>query len=127
MINSTKRILIVIYTNYFVAIFILKQIILIISNIDKLNFQLLRVSQYLSNFDIIIRYKFNKFNIVFNVLFRLLIITLLNVNDKINILNILYDYIVTLSNYELRTLIIQNFLVITYYVILIKMSNNYKF
>ena len=64
---------------------------------------------------------------MFDVLFRLSIITSSNVNDKIDILNILYDHIVILSNYELRTSIIQNFLTITYHVILIEISNDFKF
>ena len=50
---------------------IARQIILFISFIDKLNLRLIKISQYLSNFNLIIRYKINKSNIVFNALFRL--------------------------------------------------------
>ena len=50
---------------------IARQIILSISFIDKLNLRLMRVSQYLLNFNLIIRYEINKLNVVFNILFKL--------------------------------------------------------
>ena len=50
---------------------IFRQITLFISFIDKLNLRLIRVSQYLSEFNFIIHYKIDKSNIVFDALFKL--------------------------------------------------------
>ena len=50
---------------------IVYQITLFISFIDKLNLRLMRISQYLSNFNLIIYRKINKSNVVFDALFRL--------------------------------------------------------
>ena len=38
---------------------------------NKLNLRLIRVSQYLFNFKLLIRYKINKINVVLNALSRL--------------------------------------------------------
>ena len=48
---------------------IVYQITLFISFIDKLKLRLMRVSQYLSSVNLIIRYKMNKSNVVFDTLF----------------------------------------------------------
>ena len=64
--------LVVIYINYLATISILKQILLNIININKLNLRLIRVSQYLFLFNLELRYKTSKFNTISNVLFRLL-------------------------------------------------------
>ena len=69
MIEMTKHI-IVIFTNHFVNIFIVKQITLISNNIDKLNLRLIRVSIYLSQFRLNIKYKFDKKHVIFDVLSR---------------------------------------------------------
>ena len=61
----------IIYTNHSAAISISKQIIFSILNIDKLNLRLIRISQYFSNFNIVLRHKSEKLNIVFNILSRL--------------------------------------------------------
>ena len=61
----------IIYINHLTTIFIFKQINFITFNINKLNLRLIKISQYLFNFNIAIRYKFNKSNIVFNALFCL--------------------------------------------------------
>ena len=62
----------IIYIDYFVIISISKQTIFNITNINKLNFHLICISQYLSAFNIELRYKVNKVNIVLNALSRLL-------------------------------------------------------
>ena len=71
MIESIKKPFVMIYTNHFVVIFISRQISLIILSIDKFNLRLVRTSQYLFIFDLTIRYKADKTNIVFDVLSRL--------------------------------------------------------
>ena len=60
----------IIYIDHSTTIFIFKQINFIIFNTNKLNLQLIKVFQYLFDFNIAIKHKFNKLNIVFNVLFR---------------------------------------------------------
>ena len=60
----------IIYTNYLTTISIFKQINFIIFNTNKLNLRLMKAFQYLFDFNIAIKHKFNKSNIVFNVLFR---------------------------------------------------------
>ena len=98
MIDSIRKLFIVININYFVVVSIFKQIILIISNIDKLNLRFIRASQYLSSFNIIIRHKFNKFNMIFDVLSRLSSKTTIDVTNKIEIFDVLYEYFIKLTN-----------------------------
>ena len=69
MIKTTKYI-IVIFTNYFVNIFIVKQITFASNNIDKLNLRLIRISIYLSQFRLDIKYKLDKKHVIFDVLSR---------------------------------------------------------
>ena len=106
MIDFTRKLFIVIYINYFVVVLIFKEIILIIFNIDKLNLRFVRTSQYLLSFNIIIRHKFNKFDVIFNVLSRLSNKTTIKITNKVEILNILYDYFVNLTNEKFKTTII---------------------
>ena len=116
----------IIYTNHFVAIFIFKQTILIITNIDKFNLQLIRVSQYFFNFNLIICYKTEKFNIISNVLSRLLNMSQLNIKNKINVFDVFYNHYFNFSNNEFRFVILQNMSIIAYYIILIKMFDDFK-
>ncbi len=61
---------IVIYTDYSTAIQIARQIIFFTSSTNKLNLKLIRASQYLFEFHLIIRYKTNKSNVVLDALFK---------------------------------------------------------
>ena len=70
MIEVVKHV-IVIFTNHNVNIFIVKQTIFFSSNIDKLNFRLMRAFIYLSQFQLKIKYRLDKNYIVSNALFRL--------------------------------------------------------
>jgi hypothetical protein len=63
---------IIFYIDYFAAIGIVKAISLISSNIDKLNNRFVRANQYLSQFQLDVRYKLGKYYIISDVLFRLL-------------------------------------------------------
>ena len=127
IIDFIKKLFIVIYIDYFIVISILYQIILIMFNIDKLNLRLVRASQYLFNFNIIIRHKFNKFNVIFNALSCLSNKMTINVTNKIEIFDILYEHFVKLINKKFRTTIIQNLSIVVYYIILIKILNNIKY
>ena len=62
--------IIIIYTNYDVAIDIAKQITLIIILINKLNFRLMRAFDYIQFFNLDIKYKLEKQHIMSNVLFK---------------------------------------------------------
>ena len=128
LIDSIKKFSTIIYTNHSTAVSIFKQTTLVTFNIDKLNLRLIRVSQYLSSFNIVIRHKSNKSNVIFDVLSKLFdkLSTQSNVIDKIEILDVLYEHFVNLSNHELRFDIIQNLSSINYHVTLIKMSNDFK-
>lgn len=60
----------IIYTNHFVAIFISQQIIFIIFNNDKLNLRLVKALQYFFDFNLFVRHKIDKINVVSNVFFK---------------------------------------------------------
>ena len=126
IIDFIKKSFIIIYIDDFIVVSISRQIILITFSIDKLNLRLVRASQYLFNFNIIIRYKFDKFNVIFDVLSRLSNKTTIDVTNKIKILDILYKYLVKLTNKKFRTTIIQNMSIVVYYIILMKISNDFK-
>ena len=126
IIKFIKSSSIIVYINYLTTIFIFKQTILTIINIDKLNLRLIQVSQYFFNFNFVIQRKTKKFNIILNVLSRLFNVTQLDVKNKIEILNALYNYSINFSKSELRFVTLQNTLTIVYHVILIKISNKFK-
>ena len=63
--------LIIIYINYLATILILKQIMLNIISINKINLRLIRASQYLLLFNLKLRYKARKLNTISNILSRL--------------------------------------------------------
>ena len=126
IIKFIKSLSIIVYINHSTIIFIFKQTILIIANIDKLNLRLMRISQYFFSFNFVIRHKTKKFNIISNALSRLFNIIQLNVKNKIKILNTLYNYSINFLKNELRFVILQNTLTIVYYVILIKIFNEFK-
>ena len=128
MIDFIKKSFTIIYIDHFVVVSIFKQITLTIFDTNKLNLRLVRVSQYLFNFNVIIRHKFNKLNVILDALSRLFdkLFTQVNVNDKTNILNVLYEHSIYLSKHEWRCIIIQKLSIIIYHVTLIKMSNEFK-
>ena len=69
-VDFSKQNFIVIFTNHDVVLNIIKQINMTIVFIDKLNFRLVRASNYIQRFDVKLRYKFEKQHIVSNVLSR---------------------------------------------------------
>ena len=120
MIKSIEILSIIIYTNHFVAVFISRQIILTISNNDKLNLRLVRTSQYLSDFNLFVKHKIDKINVMSNVLFKLQVdVTII---DKIDVLESLYEHILkfTQTNLILKTSLY------FHHVTLMKMSNDFK-
>jgi len=81
-----------------IAVMIVKQTSLMTVNTDKLNLHLIQVSQYLSIFQLNIRHKVDKINIMLNALFRLLRdkLKLKSMKEafKDDILNLLHERIV---------------------------------
>lgn len=97
---------VVIYISYFVTIDIVKQASLIITFTIKLNLRLIRVSQYLQSFELKIRHKSNKRNVISNALSRLLSANKDSLQSHYTKLNVLHAYV--------------------YIIILIKISNDFK-
>ena len=71
MIESTKKPPVVVYTDHSAAVPISRQTSLSTSSTDKLNLRLVRASQYLSMFDLTVRHKAGKTNVVPDALSRL--------------------------------------------------------
>ena len=107
MIDSILTSSVIIYTDHSVAIFISRQTILIISSTDKLNLRLVRASQYLSSFNLILRHKIDKFNVVSDALSRLQT-SLIHISTKDDVLDALH------------------FTIDIYHITLMKMSNDFK-
>ena len=90
MIKFIKKSSIIIYIDYFIIILISQKINFIILNINKLNLRLMRAFQYLSMFNLFIRHKTKKTNVVFDTLLRLSgNLTIISKNDS-KILKTLY-------------------------------------
>lgn len=71
MVESTKKPPTVVYTDHSAAVPISRQTSLTTSSTDKLNLRLVRASQYLSTFDLSVRHKAGKANVVPDALSRL--------------------------------------------------------
>ena len=117
----TKMLFVIIYTNHSTTISIFKQITFIIFNTNKFNLRLIKISQYLFDFNIFIRYKIDKINIMFNALSRLQ--TNVVIINKLSILKSLYDYFIDLLNVDFITYTSN---LLTYHIILIEMSDEFK-
>ena len=91
MIKFIKKSLIVMYIDHSAIVSIFRQINFIISNTDKLNLRLMRAFQYLLMFDLFVRYKIDKTNIVSDALSRLSKNSIIVMNNGSEILKILYE------------------------------------
>ena len=87
-IIETSQHFIVVFTNYVVNVFIIKQTTFSFNNIDKLNLRLMRVSIYFSQIQLNVRYRFDKRHILFDVLSRLFVDRFfLNDEENLNLKN----------------------------------------
>ena len=120
MIKSTEIFSTIIYTNHFAVVSISRQITLTIFSNDKLNLRLVRASQYLSDFNLFVRHKVDKANVVSNVLFKLQIDVI--IIDKIDVLESLYEHILKLTQ---ANMILKTFLYF-HHVTLVEMSDDFK-
>ena len=122
MIESTKVPPIIVYTDHSAAVSISKQTSLITFSTNKLNLRLVRASQYLSGFELAIRHKAGKANIVSDALSRLKNDTIVKEQEP-SILNVLYGHSMKQESeapsYEYEEAFI-------YHVTLIEMSDDFK-
>ena len=116
LIETFKHVTII-YIDYVVNSFITRQIKLIISNVNKLNMKLIRVSIYLSQFRLNVRYKLDKSHIIFDALSRLSINNCM-FNDKNDVLDI--------ENFHEDMIDSKNDVIYAYNSDLITMSKNFK-
>ena len=87
MIESAKKITLI-FIDHVANFFIAKQTTLSSENIDKLNLRLIKVSAYFSQFNIDIKYKSKKINIMSDALSRLSSISSFKNDAEMNTLNI---------------------------------------
>lgn len=120
MIELTKMFLTIIYIDYFVIVFIFRQITFIISNNDKLNLRLIKNFQYFFDFNLFVRYKIDKINVMSNVLSKFQIDAFFV--EKIDVLKSLHKH----SLYVLHENLTIKTLMFYHYVALIKKSNDFK-
>ena len=126
MIESIEMSSIIIYIDHNAAIPISRQTTFITFNTNKLNLRLVRTSQYLFNFNFFIRHKIDKFNVIFDALFKLQVdVTFI---EKIDVLKSLYDFSIELCQDDLIIKSIDSLSkqFVCYYIILIKMTNELK-
>ena len=115
MLKKTRHIvkifinIIIIYINHNVVLKIISQTTLFITFTNKLNFRLIRASNYIQRFNFEIRHKFDKQHVVSNVLFRLFNV---NVNTSIekfvdeNELNVLFIVFLMKMNQKFKNRIL---------------------
>lgn len=94
MIENAKKITLI-FIDYAVNFSFAKQTTINSENIDKFNLKLIRASTYFSQFNIDVRYKADKMNVVSNALSRLLSINIFKNDVDMNTLKINnYNYII---------------------------------
>ena len=96
---ETFKYIIIIYIDHVVNSSITRQIKFINNNVDKLNMKLIRVSIFLSQFRLNVRYKSKRFYIILDAFNRLSIKNIM-FNDKNNVLDIenFYNNIINSKN-----------------------------
>lgn len=117
MIESAKKTT-MIFIDYFVNFSIVKQTTLNNENIDKLNLRFVRVSAYLSQFNINVRYKIDKINVIFDVLSRLSSNNFIRDNETMNTFDI-DSYHIDIENISVFNYAFQGSLIV--------MTANFKF
>ena len=126
MIEFIEMSSMIIYIDHSATISIFRQITFITFNMNKLNLKLIKASQYLFNFNLFIRHKIDKFNVVSDVLFKLQVdIALI---EKIDVLKSLYEFSIELceENLIIKTMkfLLKQF--VCYHMTLIEMTNKFK-
>ena len=120
MIEFIEIFSIIVYIDHSTVVFISRQIIFIIFSSDKLNLRLVKVSQYLFDFNLFIKHKVDKINVVSDALSRLQ--TNVFIIEKIDVLKFLYEHALESSSIDL---IVETSL-FYHHVTFVKMSNDFK-
>ena len=126
MIESTRSPPAIIYSDHSAAVPISRQTSLATTSTDKLNLRLVRASQYLSSFNLSVRHKSGKSNVVPDALSRLPGAPQPDVEDKAGVLDALYGHPIHLSEDELRFATLQDMPAIAYHITLVEMSDEFK-
>ena len=87
----------VIYIDYSIAISISRQINFIIFNINKFNLRFVKIFQYFSIFNLLIRYKTDKANVVSNILSHFKKKIVMITKNSFEVLKILYKQIIEIN------------------------------
>ena len=117
MFNASRnRFKMVIYIDHSVIVSIVKQTKLITSNINKFNFRFVRVSIYFFQFELNVKHKPGKLHMIPDVLFRL--------SKK----TFLATFSVTEDIFDVYHIfpIVENEFFPVYYIIFVKMANDFK-
>ena len=121
MIESSECSSTIIYTDHSVVVSISRQTNFITFNTNKLNLRFIRASQYLFDFNLQMRHKIDKFNIVSNAFFRLQ--TNVITTKKIDVLKAFYESSIELCDDDLIT---KESAFLTCHIILIEMTDDFK-
>ena len=130
MIKIIEILFTIIYTNYSTTISISRQINFFTFSTNKLNLKLIKAFQYLSSFNLVIKHKSEKSNIIFDVLFRLSDTNIIiRTDDEIEILKTFYEIVIDVCHDDLfvmTTISLLSKQTPVYYIILIKMTDDFK-
>ena len=113
---------IIIYIDHSTIVSILQQINFITFNINKLNLRFIKISQYFFEFNLQMKHKVKKFNVISNVFSRLQ--TDVIINEKIDVFETFYEVFIQLCDDDL-TIVFSKSLSI-YHIILIELTNEFK-
>ena len=91
------------------------------TNIDKLNFRFIKAFQYFFDFNLQMKHKIDKFNIMSNIFFHFQ--TNMITTKKINILKVFYESFIQLCVDDEIT---KKFHALIYHITLIKLTNDFK-
>lgn len=121
MIESIKKSSTIVYIDHFVSVSIVKQYFLTSTNTNKLNLRLVRASQYLFAFELDVRHKSDKQNIVSNALSCLLRNRTLDDADQVD-----FEKILDALHFDTANKSLTNYTIYVFASVLMKMSSEFK-
>lgn len=123
LVESTEVPPVVVFTDHSAAVPISRQTTLTTSSTDKLNLRLVRASQYLSGFNLSVRHKPGKANVVPDALSRLQAEMYTSSVEKLGVLESLYGHPVELLE---RTHAIEAPIILSQHISLVGLSDEFK-